>query len=292
MKRTLIFLTSVATLLGSFSYAQVTVGTPQYDQLKASGNLPANVIQAPIAPAAMQQGNKPVYPPSNANKMGCECYQAPDATYTVANFGFNTDDGSIGPIALPFNFCMYGVQYNQFYLNINGNVTFDQAYGTFSAVGFPSASYVMIAPFWGDVDLGGTGTIYYKVTADAVYVNWEQVGYYNSHTDKVNTFQLVFSDGNDAFIPGNDNVAFCYHDMQWTTGDASQGVNGFGGVAATVGVNAGNGTDFIQLGRFDQPGNLYDGPAGNNDGVDWLDNQSLSFNVCTATGNVPPVFGG
>ena len=76
--------------------------------------------------------------------------------------------------------------------------------------------------------------------------------------------------------------------MQWTTGGASQGVNGFGGTPATVGANKGDGTSFFQLGRFDQPGAAYDGGGGLNDGVSWLDNQSFFFNVCSGN-NIPPI---
>ena len=75
--------------------------------------------------------------------------------------------------------------------------------------------------------------------------------------------------------------------MQWTTGDFSGGSGGFGGTPSTVGVNNGNGTDYVQVGRFDQSGTAYDGPGGNNDGVDYLDNQCIGFNVSTA-GNIPP----
>ncbi len=291
MKTTKLFLAAITVVLGLNSHAQVVVGSQQYQTQKANGTLnQANVLTNP-APVVNGNLNDPKDPPSTPQyKSSCECYVQPDATYTVANFGGATDDGSQGPIAIPFNFCLYGTTYNSFYLNINGNITFDQAYGTFSSVPFPSNQYVMVAPFWGDVDLGGTGTIYYKITPTAVYINWEQVGYYSSQVDKVNTFQLIITDGTDPAVPNGDNIAFCYGDMQWTTGSASGGVNGFGGTPATVGVNKGDGIDYIQLGRFDQAGNLYDGPIGNPDGVDWLDNQSLYFNVCSAT-NIPPIFG-
>ncbi|MBK8364521.1 MAG: hypothetical protein IPL24_12920 [Bacteroidetes bacterium] len=91
---------------------------------------------------------------------------------------------------------------------------------------------------------------------------------------------MIITDGFDPLLPPGSNVSFCYQDMQWTTGDASQGAGGFGGVPATVGVNSGNGTDYIQIGLFDQAGSQYDGPFANNDGIDALDNQSFIFNVC------------
>lgn len=282
MKRILLTLTALLTIIYS-SNSQITVDSPQYNKLKAAGNAPSNPVQV--------NGGiiKPQIQPAGSPKSGCNCYQAPDATYTLA-MGPN-DDGSTPAIPIPFNFCLYGTTYGQMYINNNGNVTFDVPYSTFSAVGFPSASYVMVAPFWGDVDTrNGNGQVFYKVTPTAIYVNWVGVGYYNQHGDKLNTFQLIITDGTDPVVPNGNNIAFCYEDMQWTTGDASQGVGGFGGTPATVGVNKGNGVDFIQFGRFDQPGAAYDGPVGANDGVDWLDYQSLFFNACSNV-NIPPIFG-
>ena len=111
-------------------------------------------------------------------------------------------------------------------------------------------------------------------------------------TDKVNTFQLIITDGTDPIVPNGANVSFCYKDMQWTTGSASGGVNGFGGTPASVGANQGNGIDYIQFGRFDQPGTAYDGPFGLNDGVSFLDDQYFSFSTDITTANVPPVISG
>jgi PKD repeat protein len=122
-------------------------------------------------------------------------------------------------------------------------------------------------------------------------VRWQSVGYFNTYADKLNDFQLIITDGSDPILPNGNNVNFCYGDMQWTTGDASNGTNGFGGDPATVGVNRGNGIDYIQIGRFDQPGTAYDGPFGNSDQVSWLDNQNFYFNVCNngQGNNLPPI---
>jgi len=232
----------------------------------------------------------------------CECWVEPDASYTTINnnsqwngggFFNNADDGSHGPLALPFNFQLYGQNHSSAYININGNVSFGAAYGTFSASGFPVNNFAMVAPFWADVDLRGPGAgnniVRYKLTPTALYVNWIRVGYYSMQTDKVNTFQLIITNGSDPAISNGANVSFCYGDMQWTTGSASGGTNGFGGTPANVGANRGNGVDFLQFGRFDQPGMAYDGPFGANDGVDWLDEKYFSFATDFTSANVPPV---
>lgn len=262
--------------------------TKEYEKMKAQGKIPAgihiensNTSFAPSFDDLKRLGATHKMPAS-----GCGCYITPDATYTLAMAP--NDDGSTGLLAIPFNFCLYGTNYTTLYINNNGNISFGTPYGTFSSSPFPDPTYIMVAPFWGDVDTRGIGTVKYKITPTAMYINWDGVGYYSSMTDKVNTFQLIITDGTDPVLPPGNNIAFCYGDMQWTTGAASGGVGGFGGVPSTVGVNKGDGINYIQIGRFDQPGAAYDGGYGANDGVSWLDNQSFYFNACSGN-NIPPI---
>lgn len=263
--------------------------TKEYEVMKADGKIPQNLMFEnkntsfqPTLEDLKRLGVTHKMPAS-----GCGCYQTPDATYTLAMAP--NDDLSTGLIAIPFTFCLYGTNYTSLFINNNGNVSFGSSYGTFSSFPFPDPGYVMVAPFWGDVDTRGTGTVKYKITSTALYVNWEAVGYYSTMTDKVNTFQLIITDGMDPVLPPGNNIAFCYGDMQWTTGAASMGVGGFGGTPSTVGVNQGApGLNYIQIGRFDQPGAAYDGGYGANDGVSWLDNQSFYFNSCSGN-NIPPI---
>jgi|GEM_PF-6390122 len=217
----------------------------------------------------------------------CDCWIEPDNSYTLALGA--SDDGSSQQIALPFTFNFYGDQYNSVYINNNGNISFLQAFGSFSSTGFPTTNNVMIAPFWADVDTRGSGQVLYKVTATAMYVNWVDVGYFSSQSDKVNNFQLIITDGSDLSIGEDKNVSLCYGDMQWTTGSASGGNGGFGGTASSVGVNRGNGVDYFQITRSDHAGIDYDGPFGNADGVDWLDGKDFVFSTTAVTQNLAPL---
>ena len=80
-------------------------------------------------------------------------------------------------------------------------------------------------------------------------------------------------------------------DMQWTTGSASGGVGGFGGTPATVGVNKGDGSAYVQIGRFDKNSAVYDGPGLTADGVNYLDYQAFLLNVSNAQ-NIEPASSG
>lgn len=196
------------------------------------------------------------------------------------------DDSYVGPINYVFNFSLYGSIYTECWINNNGNVTFDGGYSSYTPWGFPINGSPMLAPFFGDVDTRGTGSVWYKIEANRMIVIWDAVGYFGSHTDKLNTFELIFTDGTDPTIGIGNTVAFSYGDMAWTTGDASGGAEGFGGTPATVGINKGDGALYAQIGRFDQPGTAYDGGYDNNDGVDWLDNQLFYFNTGTGGSGV------
>lgn len=209
---------------------------------------------------------------------------------TIASFS-PADDVTSGLLSLPFTFCFYGNNYTQVRMSANGNIQFPPTNNiAFSSTGFPVANDVMIAPFWADVDIRGTGSCTYDVYPTYAVFSWNNVGYYNQKTNLKNDFQMVITDGLDPILPPGKNVGFYYGSMQWTTGDASSGVGGFPNptitpaIPATVGANAGNGVDYFLIGRFGQSGSFYDGPLGVNDGVSWLNGKRFYFNVCPPTG--------
>ncbi|MBC7863555.1 MAG: hypothetical protein IAF38_11305, partial [Bacteroidia bacterium] len=252
MKKTLL---SLAILLSaSFLFSQKPVkqiSNAEYDLLKSTGLLDASVRYSIFPDKGNNAGILPftakaISPSINPNSLsGCSCVIPLDATFSVAPFtmgvapDYRNDDGSTNSIALPFNFCMYGTTYTSVFINNNGNVSFVSSSGVFSSTGFPNSTDIMIAPFWADVDTRNlaSGLVHYKVTSTSLIVKWDSVGYYSQHVDKLCNFQLIISDGTDPIIPNGNNVAFCYGDMGWTTGDASNGIAGFEGVPSTVGVN-------------------------------------------------------
>jgi gliding motility-associated-like protein len=206
----------------------------------------------------------------------------------------NSLDGAWGPFDLDFEFCHFGINYDQFYINMKGNITFDNFNTSFVPAGFPSDDFAMIAGYWADIDLqcAGCGTVYYWTTPTAAYITYLDVGYYNQHGNLNNTFQIVITDQSDEAVGLGNNVGLFYQDMQWAAGDWNGGTNGFGGTAAgTVGANRNDGVNFIQFGRFLDDSNDYDGPFGAVDGIDWLDDKSFVFNICSTEDNLPPIAG-
>jgi gliding motility-associated-like protein len=274
--------------------AQTLLPVQVYDDAKRAGTLPVNArpIASPldvknykdkiVAQGQMKKGGG--QPGSNCgywqDPNGCPLSQAPN------------DDGSSLQINLPFTFNLYGQTYTSCYINNNGNLTFDIPWGTFSAQPFPNAQFVMVAPFWADVDTRLGGEVFYCISDHAMFVNWIDVGYFPQMNDKINNFQVIITDGTDPFIGVGNNVAFSYEDMQWTTGSASGGVDGFGGTPAVVGANLGDGVSSIMIGQFDHAGVDYDGPFGVADGVSWLDYKDFIFSTEVPSANIAPIISG
>jgi hypothetical protein len=172
------------------------------------------------------------------------------------------DDGSTNLVPVGFTINFYGYTANQLYVNNNGNVTFTGPLSEYTPFGLAGAGTRIIAPFFADVDTraSGSGIVEYgQATVDgrsAFIVNWPNVGYYNSHADKLNYFQLVLIDRSDTGN-GNFDIEFNYRQIQWETGDASGGSGGLGGVSAAVGFS--NGASGSANVSFELPGSRVPG---------------------------------
>lgn len=172
------------------------------------------------------------------------------------------DDQSSSELNLPFAVKFFGKTYTTFFINNNGNVTFDGPFGAFTPNPFPTTDRPMIAPYWSDVQTEGThndpnpngdNNVWVASPNErTVVVTWDRVGYFLQHTDLTNDFQLVLRDRSaDTGVAGDFDVDFRYNRLEWTTGDASGGSGGLGGVAAQAGYDAGDGVHHLTL-----PGSL------------------------------------
>jgi len=99
-------------------------------------------------------------------------------------------------------------------VSINGLISFNVPVDSFTPEPFPLDDYIIIAPFWGDVDTTGTGTIHYReststellnrasteirdafplqatngFTATSLFIaTWDHVGFFDARTDLVRT---------------------------------------------------------------------------------------------------------
>ncbi|MBI2685637.1 MAG: hypothetical protein HYX27_04920 [Acidobacteria bacterium] len=171
------------------------------------------------------------------------------------------DDGSSARVQLPFTINFFGRTRSSCFVNNNGNITFDDSLATFTPFGLESTHREIIAAFFADVDTRNPKSSLVTYGEDAVDgrkafgANYFTVGYFASHADRLNTFQIVLIDRSDTGA-GNFDVEFNYERMQWETGDASGGTGGLGGTPAAVGWSNGSGDSGTS---FELPGSLISG---------------------------------
>lgn len=230
---------------------------------------PQKNVTRRIAPTGMRAGQALTAP---------ACFIPVDSSYTALP---RNNDGSSGLITLPFSFNLYGVQYNQVYINTNGVLSFLDPIDASIALPLPTYEPV-IAPFWADIDTENpvSGQIYYKVTPTHLIVTWDHVGNSYDYDGPVNTFQVIIGIPGDELLGPGVNLKMNYADMQWATAYE-------GDFPALVGINGDFDKNYRQIGHFDKVDDSYDGPGGQRDGVGYLANKCFAYDVTTLT-NIPP----
>lgn len=163
-----------------------------------------------------------------------------------ANLVERNDDGSSALVSLGFTLNFFGRERAQCYVNNNGNITFDDALATYTPFGLTAARREIIAPFFADVDTRNAASNVVRFGRSRINgrpafgVNYIDVGYFSSHADKLNRFQLVLIERSDTG-QGNFDIEFNYERIAWETGDASGGTGGYGGTPVVVGYSNGSG---------------------------------------------------
>lgn len=155
-----------------------------------------------------------------------------DATGGVALPG--GDDVALGPFPIGFSFHFFGRDYNEFYINSNGQVLFGAGSSRYSNVCIPNPNEPnnFIAAFWDDLIIPTTGGLYYQTMGEAPHrylvVQWHQVRRIGSQD--LLTFQVVL-------FEGQDDILLQYLTMPGTSGSGS---------GATVGIENAEGGDGLQ----------------------------------------------
>jgi len=174
----------------------------------------------------------------------------------AANVGVasgRNDDGFMGPVTVRFSLGFFGNTYTQFFANNNGNISFNAGIAAFTPTGPTGATVPIISPFFADVDTRNeaSGVMHIrKDISNELIVTWDAVGYFGSHADKLNSFQLVVRGPGFSIPSGEGAIGFFYKGMQWETGDQSGGIGGFGGTQAAVGFGDGSGNGKVLQGSI------------------------------------------
>lgn len=169
-------------------------------------------VPSHAGPSVLRAGFEDTVLPRNDDGSTC-AGSAPDVT---------------GRQVLGFTANFFGHEYARVCVNNNGNITFQQGLSTYTPFGLASTTVPIIAPFFADVDTRGTNngaqptTFGQGMVGDlpAFGATWRNVGYYSSHTEHLNTFQVVLISRED-IAQGDFDIEFNYDSITWEAGTAS-----------------------------------------------------------------------
>ncbi len=146
------------------------------------------------------------------------------------------NDSAVGPLSLGFDFSFYGDTYNQFWINPNGFLSFEEAHGYFqNNVGLPSdqAPETIIAPWWDDLLTNAVlndedWITWYSNNSDSLIVCYNNVPHFNPNSyGGPFTFQII--------LEGNGRITFNYGDMSSSDPNSDSGTIGIQG-SSTLGM--------------------------------------------------------
>ncbi len=169
----------------------------------------------------------------------------------IGNATGRNDDGFSGPISLGFNLTFFGQTYSSMYINNNGNVSFGNGISAYVPTGPQGASQPIISPYFDDVDTRGSasGVAHLLQLANEDIITWDNVGYFDDHSDKLDSFQLILRGPGYTVPTGEGAIGFWYKTMGWEATDtATVAAIGFGDGASNGEVLQGslaNGLDTI-----------------------------------------------
>ncbi len=140
------------------------------------------------------------------------------------------DDGFMS-LDLGFDVTFFDTTYSSLFINNNGNVSFNAGISAFEPEGPTGATDPVISPFFSDVDTrsSSSGVVNYNLFADELVVTWDKVGFYNTHSNPTNSFQLVLRSDDYNVLPGEGYIGFFYEGMGWDATDTNGvAASGFG----------------------------------------------------------------
>lgn len=187
----------------------------------------------------------------------------------------NGTNQSSPEVELGFEINFFGERWDRTFVNENGNITFFNSFGSYTASSLAVADQTMIAPFFADVDAWrsvndgiGSAVTYgqgFFEGYSAFGVNWIDVNSYVGSGESNNSFQLILVDRQDDGEEGDFDIIFNYEDIFWEAGDLSTTapLAGFSNPPpwGTVSNTRSTDTTFFELSGSGQPGAfLNDGP--------------------------------
>jgi subtilisin family serine protease len=129
------------------------------------------------------------------------------------------DDENTGPYPIGFDFEFYGSTFDQFHVCTNGWISFTSTLTSYSNQPIPNtgAPENLIAPFWDDLNPGGTDRCYYYNDGTRLIIEWFDIPHYSAGGPY--TFEAIL-------YPGGD-IEFQYLSMTDPTNSATVGTQNY-----------------------------------------------------------------
>ncbi len=209
-----------AVMLAAFvTPAHATLTTFAQSALTPTTQLYTDIIGGGIGDIVVMTGG------GNANNAG--------------NVNGRNDDGYSGPIDFGFTLPFFGGNYDKFYANNNGNMSFGSGISAFRPAGPLGASAPLISIWFGDVDTraAASGVLHMRQMANQTILTWDNVGRYSELGNLLNTFQMIVRGPSYTPAPGEGAIGFFWLDMPWeVTQTSTTAAVGFGNGALGDGV--------------------------------------------------------
>jgi subtilisin family serine protease len=152
----------------------------------------------------------------DSDQPGGPAFAWQDISTTGTPVGLTTDDSTSAPIALGFNFPQYGTFFDSIRVCTNGWLSFTSSATAYANQPLPNsgAPENFVAPFWDDLNPGGTNRIFFQSFGNRAIVQWHQMPRYSG--TGTYTFQAI--------LDASGSITFQYLTMSGTLTDATVGI--------------------------------------------------------------------
>jgi subtilisin family serine protease/PKD repeat protein len=176
----------------------------------------------------------------DSNETDGPVYNWLDITSTGTRLtGMADDDVLSAYIPLKFKFDFYGSQYTTLRACSNGWISFTSSSTSYSNTTIPnstSAPENLIAPYWDDMDMSNSGSIYYQSDTGRFVITYENVPSFSSSSSRY-TFQVIL-------YPWGD-IVYQYKELSGATNSATVGMQN---ASRTVGLQIAYNQLYLQSG--------------------------------------------
>jgi subtilisin family serine protease len=141
-----------------------------------------------------------------------------DISSTGTPLGLTSDDQTSSPVALGFNFPLYGTLFNSIRVCTNGWLSFTSTLTSYSNQPLPNSAAPenLIAPFWDDLNPNGTNRTFFQSFGNHAIIQWQGIDHYSTTGTGTYSFQVI--------LDSSGSITYQYQSMVGTLDSATIGI--------------------------------------------------------------------